>query len=141
MGRRMQVFLAPGDEGRALGIPASPWHRGRRVRIPRENWELIVDFAAPMDDAAGELLRRVSRAPVPATADAVRATPDELRALHDFLGTAASALVAAPPLVPAPTADVPDAYSNEEHARMVVAARAAVHAAMGSGEPLRAWIE
>lgn len=141
MGRRMQVFVAPGDEGRRLRIPASPWHAGRRVRLPRENWERVLDFADTVDAAAGALLRRVSRAPSPSGDDRVPATRAELRSLQAFLATLSAAAAKAPPLVPRATDEIPDAYTNGEHARMMDAVRAVVGAALAAGRPFRAWID
>jgi hypothetical protein len=44
MGRRHQVFLAPGEEELPLPVPKCHWHVGRHVRIPAEHWEILIEF-------------------------------------------------------------------------------------------------
>ena len=141
MGRRKQVFVAPGDDDDRLPIPESPWHTGRWVHLPRENWELVLDFADSLESVGGALLRRISRAPSPSTQDAVALGSQELRILHTFLGDLERSVEAAAPLIGEPTAAVPDAYTNEEHARMIRAVWAVVGEALLSAQPFRAWIE
>ena len=46
MGRRWQIYIAPGDEDMPLPIEKSAWHFDRRTYIPGEHWDKIIFLLA-----------------------------------------------------------------------------------------------
>jgi hypothetical protein len=136
--RNTQVFVAPGDEDAALPLEPSPWHWCRRVDLPSEHWALILDFAEKLDPVGGGLLTRLSKV------GASRVEPQsmaDLSAAEALLRRLSAALPAAPPLVEAPTPEIPEDHPNEEHARMCDAVATAIREAMQAKLPMRAWVE
>jgi hypothetical protein len=133
------IFEAPDGRGE-LTIPPSPWHSGGLVRLPEENWSLILEFAAKRDASLARELEHSSQG-TDETEDEVRVSPDRLERLASFGEEISNALHHAPPLVPEANEQVPDAFTNAEHARMVDAVAAVMRASARSGRPFRAWVE
>ncbi len=115
MGRWKQLFLAPGADDAALPIAASPWHLGRLVALPMEHWEVILAFAAEVDESDAEMLRELSYRPP----EEPLPTEEELEAVTEFLREVQHHIKKAPPLVPEVTEEIPENFENEEHVRMI----------------------
>lgn len=141
MSRRRQKFVAPGHEDEPLPTDPSPWHSGRWVRLFKEHWDLILDFAAKLDQVQAGKIRSLSCAADDNEMDYVYASREELESLLRFMATLASAIERAEPLVPEATDDIPDRYPNEEHVRMLIAVAAVFREAVRLGQPFRAWSE
>ena len=141
MGRMWQMFVAPGPDDEPLAAEPSPWVEERSVILPREHWVVILDFARRFNTALAE---RLSAYSLPARAyedDFVRVPPEEAEELIRFLNRIAEEIEKSEPLVPEPTEEIPDAFVNEEHARMARAVAAVYAESIRRDEPFRAWVE
>ena len=142
MGRSWQIFAAP--DGRVpseLPTEASPWHYEGWARIPEEHWHLLLDHLATWDADAAKLIRRLSFNPRFEEEDRIDASPDELEQMIRSLEALSRHLADALPLVPQASEEVPDAYVNEEHVRMIAAVKVVASEALRLGRPFRAWID
>jgi hypothetical protein len=128
--RPVQIFAAPGP----VEAEPSPWLDDDRARIPLEYWSLVLDHAEAIDAAAAARLNALSGTAFPSEQQATA----EDRA---FLARVLDTLLDAPPLVAEPDDEYPEAYPNEEIARMGRAALAVIDASLERGEPFRAWDE
>ena len=137
---RTQRYWAPGPEEEPLGLPASPWVYGRLVTIPLPYWERILEFARQLDPEATHRLELQSGNPG-FDEDEIEISSEEAARTAAFLGRLADAIDAAEPLVPEATAEFPEAYRNEELARMARAAQAVFATAAERGEHHSAWNE
>ena len=141
MSRLEQVFAAPGPEDEPISPEESPWLDGRWVTVPYGDWSAILRFAEDLDDAGGQRLWLQSGTSAAAGTAAIPFDAGAIRDSVDFLQRVAGALIAADPLVPEPTDEQPEAYPNEELARMAEHVRAVMEEALRRGEPFRAWNE
>lgn len=141
MSRRWQKFVAPGGEDEPLPTAPSPWHSGRWVRLFQEHWDLIVDFAAKLDEASAAKIRSLSWAADDNEMDYIYAPRGELESVLRFMFRLASEIERAEPLVLEATDDIPDRYPNDEHLRMLSAVAAVFQEAIRLAEPFRAWSE
>jgi hypothetical protein len=141
MSRSWQIFVAPGDDTEPLPIPSSPWHIERMVRIPKEHWWLILDFAESMNRELSDELRATSVAGDGNQDDEIRIPHARLAPLVAFMRQVRDAILTAPPIVPEPTEDVPDDFTNDEHARMLEAVSSVFEEAQRLRQPFRAWVE
>jgi hypothetical protein len=139
--RLWQVFVAPGDDSASLRVPASPWHVGRLVRIPHEHWSLILAFASSTNQALANELCSYSTAPDNNADDEISVTFEHLGAITSFMKQLSNAVRAAPPLVEQATEEIPDEFTNDEHARMIDAVAAVLEEANLLRQPFRAWVE
>lgn len=134
MGRWKQLFIAPGPDDDALPITASPWHVGRLVALPMEHWEVILAFAAEVDESDAEMLRELSYRP--------REEPlpleEELEDAIGFLRELQHHIKKAPPLVPEVTEEIPENFENQEHVRMIDAVVAVLEEAKRKQLPFEA---
>jgi hypothetical protein len=138
--RVWQQFSAPGPDEEPLPAPASPWITGHSVRLPREYWELLIDFARRLDAAEAERLLDQSGNAGWGN-ETIEADPATLPSSIAFMERVEDAIQAAPELVPEATEALPDAFVNEELARMVRAVRAVYEDSLRRGEPFDAWTE
>ena len=134
MSRPVQVFDAPAP----LDTEPSPWFDEGHVRIPLEYWSRLLDFAERLDPEAALRLSALSGT---ALSDEIPFVPEELERDRAFLARVLDALEDAPPLVPEPDDEFPEAYPNAEIARMGRAALAVMDTSLQRGEPFRAWDE
>lgn len=141
MGRPWQIFVAPGPEEMALPTAPSPWVDERWAQIPREHWRLILSFAERLSFEDARLLEALSYAVDFNKEDLVRAPLEQIERAVDFLDRLRSLILASEPLVPNSTDDIPDAYENEEHVRMVEAVAAVFRESLRLEQPFRAWSE
>lgn len=140
--RTWQVFVAPGNVEEALAIPPSPWHDAREARIPLEHWNLIWDFAQRIDPQQALVLDQatyLTKADGPT--DPIALSPNQVQTLLTFMARLQDEIAQAAPLVPIATEEVPDAYENEEHIRMLAAVAAVFRESLRLGEPFNAWLD
>jgi hypothetical protein len=136
--RRYQIFAAPGEDV-PLPVAPSPWHLGRRVRLFLEHWQLLLKFAATVNPSAAGLLEQSSTPE--SHDDRVELSDELLDRLSTFLDELLDALQGAPPLVPAPTEEILEDYTNDEYGRMLAALKAVIAESRRLGLPFEAWIE
>lgn len=141
MGRMWQMFVAPGPEDEPLPAEPLPWVEERSVILPREQWVVILDFARRFNEALTEKLSAYSLPVRAYDDDDMRVPREEAEELIQFMNHIAEEIEKADPLVPEPTEEIPDAFGNEEHARMVRAVAAVYSEALRRDEPFRAWVE
>jgi hypothetical protein len=60
MGRRYQIFVAPGEEEKELPIPKSIWHVGGATHIPAEHWDILIEFVYEKLPEYGDLFESAS---------------------------------------------------------------------------------
>lgn len=133
------MFVAPGPEGEPLQADGSPWIDDRWTSIPLEDWNTIREFAASLDEEAVAGLWRQSGGS--GFVEVIDDDAADLAGSIDFLERVAAELETAPPLVPEPTEEQPEAYPNEELARMTRNVKAVMAEALRRNEPFRAWSE
>jgi hypothetical protein len=136
--RRYQVFIAPGEDI-PLPIVPSPWHLNRRVRLYLEHWHLLLKFAATANPPAANLLEQCSTSID--RDDRVTLSDEILDRLSAFLDQLMETLKSAPPLAPAPTAEILEDYTNDEYVRMLEALKAVITESRRLNMPFEAWIE
>lgn len=140
MSRPWQIFAAPGEDAEDLPIPPSPWHIERWAKLPQEHWWLILDVAARYHAGYARRLHELSSGSNANDQDEIIVARAELAVLIDFLDQIAAIVAVADPLVPYPTDDIPDAYYNTEHVRMIQAVIAVFQESIRLGSPYRVWI-
>lgn len=138
MGRLEQIFVAPRRDLGPLSDVHSPWLLGRWVTLPRADWEAILAFGETLDADAGERLSDLGGWSEP---EKIKRDPDELKRTVEFLERLERELEQAPPLVPEPTEDQPEAFSNAALAQMTRDVRRVLEEAVRLGEPFEAWVE
>ncbi|NTX01781.1 MULTISPECIES: hypothetical protein [Myxococcus] len=139
MGRRHQVFVAPGPENEALPTEPSPWHQGREVYLPLEHWHLLLNEARHLDAAEAARLQEWSGRGA-LEDDTFAPSTGELDNAVAFLKRLASHVRSAPALVPEPTEEFPEDFIPEEHARMLDSVTAVFSESLQRGQPFRAWV-
>lgn len=139
--RQWQIFVAPGEETTPLPLESSPWHDERWVRIPKEHWDLILDFARSRDAEKAKKLASFSWAADDNEYDYIYASTQELISLVAFLEELGREIELADPLVPEATEEIPDAFVNEEHVRMVNAIATVFREAIRLQQPFQAWVD
>jgi hypothetical protein len=141
MSRPWQVFVAPGPEEEPLTAYESPWLDGRWVTLPLGDWHAILRFAEEVDEPGGRRLWLQSGGSALAGDLQIPFEPAAIEASIDLLARTTRALKDAPPLVPEPTEAQPEAYANEELARMASLVLHVMQEALSRREPFRAWNE
>ena len=136
-----QYYEAPGPEGEPLPTDPNPWVYDREVSLPLDYWDLILELAGRIDAEATARLRSQSGRAGWDHEDEIEISSEEAARTAAFLERVASVIVDADPLVPEPTEKFPEAYYNDELARMARAAGAVFAEAARRGELLRAWTE
>lgn len=138
MGRPAQIFDAPGPPDEPLPVESSPWFEGRYVRIPLEYWTLLQEFAGRLEAGGADRLERLSGT---AFVNEIALEREELVEDRAFLARALDELEKGPELVPEPDDEYPDAFPNQEIARMGRAVLAVLDESLRRREPFRAWDE
>ena len=141
MKRSWQIFVAPGEDSQQLPIDSSPWHDERWVNIPLEHWELILDFADTIDSLNAQKLRSLSFPNEENEYSYIYVSLELLKEILLFMEKLADKIKKASPLVPYPTEEIPDEYTNEEHIRMLNAVGAVFQETIKLKQPFRAWRE
>jgi hypothetical protein len=136
-----QFYDAPGPEDEPLLPAANAWVIGRTVSVPLDYWDLILGFAEGLDHEATARLRSQSGRAGWDHEDEIEISAQEAARTAAFLAVVAERIAVAEPLVPEPTETFPEAYYNEELARMVEAVQAVFAAAAQRHELLHAWTE
>ena len=140
--RQWQVFIAPETSIDYLPIKKSPWHLGRQVRLPREHWKLIIDFSKQFDLNLGHLLDECSNVKFLSTnKDEVLLSDETLNTLLLFIKEIQLEILKADELVPGPTEELPDDYTNAEYAKMLEAVGCVFEEAKKLKKAVRAWVD
>jgi hypothetical protein len=71
----------------------------------------------------------------------VNLSSEKLIRMLDFLGRLITEIKQADSLVPKPTEQIPENFTNDEHARMVEAVKAVFQESKRLGKPFMAWVE
>ncbi|MCA9423164.1 MAG: hypothetical protein KC592_19245, partial [Nitrospira sp.] len=71
----------------------------------------------------------------------IERSQDELQEMIDFIERIIGKIAVSPPLVPKPTPEIPEDYTNVEHIRMLEAVKGVMKEVKRIGKPLKAWIE
>lgn len=140
MGRNWQVFAAPGGDEPLVGGP-HPWIQHRSVYIPLEHWGLLLDRAQLDDAALTQRLELVSGSVDPLAEEDIEVPDAELSELADFVDALADRVESGPDLTDQPTPEIPDAYTSEEHARMLRSVGLVFRESLRTGRPARSWKE
>jgi hypothetical protein len=141
--RQHQIFLAPGNDSDTLPTPSSPWHIERQARLPFEHWLVILQFARSIDLEFGGSLEAYSKMQnsLNFKEHEVNLSSEKLIRMLDFLGRLITEIKQADSLVPKPTEQIPENFTNDEHARMVEAVKAVFQESKRLGKPFMAWVE
>ena len=137
MGRRWQVFIAPGEEGEELPIPESPWHVSRQARMPSEHWEVIIEFAEKNLPGLGELLESASYF----DEDYSGWSSEKTQTMYEGLKQLCILIDKSEPLTPEVSNEIPEDYTNQEHIRMIEAVIAVIEESRKMGEMFDSYID
>jgi hypothetical protein len=109
------------------------------VYLPHEHWLLLLDEAQRVDPAEAARLQSWSGR-LTLESDVFDPPAPELERAVAFLWGLATHVESASPLVSEPSEAIPEDFTPEEHARMLVAVIAVLEEALRRGEPFRAWV-
>lgn len=137
MGRRWQVFIAPGEDGEELPIPESPWHVSRQAVIPEEHWKVIMEFAEKNISGLGELLDSASYF----DEDYSKWSEKKTQIMYEGLKKLCVLIAQSEPLTPEVTDEILEDYSPEAHIDMIKAVIAVIEESQRIGEMFDSYID
>ena len=136
MGRKWQVFIAPGDEEQDLPIPESPWHVYREAIIPIEHWEVITDFAEKNIPGFGKLLHSASYL----DEDCSQWSNEKTTIMYEGLKKLCILIAESEPLTPEITDKILEDHPPEDHTDMIKAVMAVIEESQRMGEMFDSYV-
>lgn len=137
MGRRWQVFIAPGDDEQELSIPESPWHVYREARMPLEHWEVITEFAEKNIPELGKLLESASYL----DEDYSKWSDAKTQRMYEGLKKLCVLIAQSEPLTPEITDKILEDHPPEAHIKMIKAVLAVIEESQRMGEMFDSYID
>ena len=137
MGRRWQVFIAPGEEDDDLPVEESPWNIGREARLPKEHWDLIVELAKNNDPELGVLLEQIAYL----DGDFSQWNEKKTKKLYKGLKQLCFTIDKSEPLAPEVSNEIPEDHPPEDHILMVRTVMAVIEESQRMGEMFDSYID